>query len=112
MNIVVTVPKSEQSNVKKEEQYADKSIKEGSNVAQYWQLSKKPKALQAGDKVYFVENGYIRYYHTFFKYTENAKCDVTNRVWNGINLVLDYPPVKLDKPIFMKGFQGFRYLNF
>lgn len=112
MDIVVTLPKSEYETSTQEDKYAVKQITDGKQVYQYWSIGRKPKALMPGDRVYFIENGHIVYYHKFLKYTDNAKCKVTNRVWKGVNLVIDYPPVKLDNPIQMKGFQGFRYINF
>jgi hypothetical protein len=57
-----------------------------------------------------VVNGKITYYHTFLGLVENPRCEVTGRIWYGINLILKYPEVKCE-PIEMKGFQGFRYFG-
>lgn len=106
MDIVVTVPMDEISNVRNEDAYA-RSV--GGGVIQFWSVSKKPKDLNIGDRVYFVEGGYIRYYHKFLGFDCDSVCKATGRVWPGINLVLEYPEVVLENPISMKGFQGFRY---
>lgn len=105
MNIIVTVPKSELKNIEQEDQWAQKQNEE---TVQFWKISRKPKNLQKGDKVFFIENREIKYYHTFIDFGYDLKCEVTNRIWYGLNLILKYPETKIN-PIRHKGFQGFRY---
>jgi len=106
MNIIVTIPKSEKKNIDKEEGFAKENSGE---ITQFWKIGRKPQNLNVGDKVYFVEDGLITCYQIFQGFEENPYCEVTDRIWEGLNLILIYPPIYLDKPIPMKGFQGFRY---
>jgi hypothetical protein len=110
MDIIVTIPKGEISNIEKEDNYASNLITRDMVPIQYWKVGRVPKNLNKGDRVYFVLNGAIKYYHEFLGLVENPKCDVTGRVWEGVNLILKYPEVKCDE-IKMKGFQGFRYVK-
>lgn len=108
MDIIVTIPKSEFKTMKKEQAFAEANNGE---VVEYWSVGEKPTKLEIGDKVYFVEDGQINCYQIFLGYEYNAVCEVTDRVWKGLNLILEYPPIILDNPIPMKGFQGFRYVR-
>jgi len=106
MDIIVTVPKKEYANVSKEDSFA-----KGKEAVQFWSVPKKPKNLNVGDRVYFVERGCIRYWHEFLGFDYDSVCEATDRVWAGLNLVIKYPETKLTNPIPMKGFQGFRYMK-
>ena len=108
MDIMVTVPKTELKNLEREDNYAKEN---DNNIVQYWSISKKPKGLNIGDRVYFVENGYVRYWHEFIGFESDAMCEVTGRVWPGLNLVLKYPETKLKTPVAMRGFQSFHYVK-
>jgi hypothetical protein len=109
MDIVVTVPKRELDNLKKEDEFiADNGA---DTCIQYWAIGRKPSNLKMKDRVYFVENGEIKYYHTFLGYAKDPICEVTGRTWNGLNLILKCPEVVLKTTIPMKGFQGFRYVQ-
>lgn len=108
MDIVVTVPMKELDNVRAEDDYARS---QDGRVIQFWSVSRQPKAINIGDKVYFIEDGYIRYYHTFLGFDCDSICKATGRVWPGLNLVLAYPETPLKNPVPMKGFQGFRYIK-
>lgn len=108
MDIVVTVPKKEMVNIEKEDEYI--SQMDGHSV-QFWSLNKKPKDLNVGDRVYFVENGKIAYYHRFLGYVYDPVCEVTGRVWHGLNLLLECPSINVDGSYPMKGFQGFHYIG-
>lgn len=110
MDIVVTIPKSEIKNIQAEDSYAGNLITRDMVPIQYWKVGRVPKRLNKGDRVYFVVNGRITYYHTFLGLVENPVCEVTGRIWYGINLILKYPEVKCE-PIEMRGFQGFRYFG-
>ena len=108
MNIVVTVPKSEIKNIADEDQH----IADNPGAwMQYWSLKHIPQKLKEGERVYFIENGYIKYYHIYLGWVRDFTCEVTNRFWPGINLQLQYPEVPLQNPIPMRGFQNFRYLE-
>jgi len=108
MDIVVTIPKTEISNTEKENKFAEKHK---GNAVQFFKVSRKPTKLNVGNKVYICKNGVIDHYHKFLGFKDNMKCDVTNRVWDGVNLMLEYPPIKMENPIKAKGFRGFKYFN-
>ena len=107
MDIVVTIPKSEASNTKLEDEFVSEYKDE---AVQFWKMGRKPKDLNVGDRVYFVENGNITCYHEFIGYIYDPICEVTGRSWPGLNLLLRCPSVAI-KHIPYKGFQGFRYLE-
>jgi len=54
LDIVVTIPKSEYKNDDRET-----FVFEQGGYEQFWQLSRRPKNLNIGDRVYFVKIGYI-----------------------------------------------------
>ena len=106
MDIIVTVPKKELKNLKKEDEFAEANDNE---IIQYWSVPKQPQDINIGERVYFIEDGYIRYWHEFMGFEFDAVCEVTGRVCPGLNLILKYPETKLETPVVMKGFQGFHY---
>jgi len=107
MDILVTTPKSE----------IDNSRKEGKAVEQaggYWfrTFKFKPK-VEIGDKIYFVENGLIKGYGIIFQVSDTYEeiCDITDRVWKG-EWVVKYDNWHwLKTQIQFKGFQGIRYIE-
>jgi len=108
MDIVVTIPKSEEANIVIEDEFVAK-LK--GHAVQFWSVFKKPKDLTIGDRVYFVEHGHISCYHEFIGFIYDPVCEVTGRVWHGLNLLLNCPQVKLKNPVEHTGFQGFRYIE-
>jgi hypothetical protein len=107
MDIVVTIPKKEYKNDEKETNF----LKENKDSYQFWGISKMPKKLQKGDRVYFIKNNRI---DSSMKVKDMQKdspefCEVTKRVWdNKVTIYLnDMRKESLD--INIKGFQGFRY---
>lgn len=109
MDIVVTIPKKESANIEKEEEWAEEN-KDTAAIC-FWKVSNEPRKLNAGDRVYFVENGMITSYN-IFKYCDwDLTCEVTGREWPGLNLVMEIPTAILKKPVPMKGFRGFRYME-
>ena len=108
MDIVVTIPKSEVENIKREDEFVAQLQ---GNAVQFWAVPRKPKDLKVGDKVYFVENGYVTCYHIFIGYVYDPVCEVTGRVWSGLNFLLRCPQVRLEKPVPMSGFRGFHYVR-
>jgi len=109
MDIVVTIPKKEAANIEKEERWAEEN--KYTTARCFWKVSGVPKKLKRGDRVYFVENGMITSYNEFMYCDWDLTCDVTGREWPGLNLVMDIPAVILKKPVPMKGFRGFRYIE-
>ena len=108
MNIIVTIPKSERNNMVIEEEFATSNR---GNITQFWNMKRPPKNINVGDRVYFVEGGYIAYYQEVIAFGNDLYCEATKRSWPGFALILKYPPVKLNNRIKMKGFQGFRYAD-
>jgi len=108
MDIIVTTPKSEIENSKREGEAL-------TNPNDYWfrTFKFKPKC-EPGDKIYFVESSFIKGYGIIFEISEissGVKCDVTDREWDG-KFVIKYRNWNwLDKPIPFKGFQGIRYVQ-
>ena len=113
MDIVVTVPKSEYANIQEEETWAEKQGPSNeSGACCFWKVSRLPKRLAPGDRVYFVQNGHIDNYNEFWYFEEEGyECEVTGRFWEGPLLVMKVPSIRLKKPVPMKGFQGFRYIK-
>lgn len=106
MDIVVTIPKSEYNNDDLETQY----FKNNSNVYCFWILSKVPKKLKIGDRVYFVKNNKIKSSMRFIydEHMSSNLCEVTKRTWSGYTIFMD--DLKEENiNITVKGFQGFRY---
>jgi len=108
MDLLVTIPKSETGNQVKEDVVVSQ-FKDA--VVQFWKVPKKPTKLNVGDRVYFIEQGFITCYHIFKGYIQDPVCAVTGRVWFGLNLLLACPPVYLKTPIPHRGFQGFHYTD-
>lgn len=108
MDIVVTIPRKEYRNIIKE----DEEVSRLNNQAvQFWSLPRKPKDIKVGDRVYFIEKGHITCYHKFIGFIYDPVCEVTGRVWAGLNLLLECPFTPLKNPVPHKGFQGFRYVK-
>lgn len=108
MDIIVTVSKSETGNVAKEDAFA---TRHRGHIVQFWRIGRKPKKLNTGDRVYFIESGQILYYHKFLGYVYDPVCEVTGRTWQGLNLLLAWPPQMLVQPIPRPGFRGFAYIE-
>jgi len=111
MDIIVTVPKKELKNVDAEEKWShDLTEKQRKSAFCFWSMNRRPKRLEPGDRVYFIQNGFIVNSNEFLRYEEEGEyCEVTDRYWKGPILVMDITSIPLKKPVPMKGFQGFRY---
>ena len=113
MDIVVTTPKSERVKAEAETEWA-KAQGGGPGVVYFRSVSKFPKDIAVGDKVFYVEDGYVRGYCTLAGLSagESGECQATGRDWGeGPQLVMRADSWKWVKPIPMKGFQGFRYFD-
>lgn len=107
MDIIVTIPKSEAANQVREDAF----VQANDNVVQFWAIRRKPKDLLVGDRVFFSEHGFVTCYHKFLGFANDPVCEITGRVWYGLNLVLACPPTYVDNPIPMPAFRGFRYVR-
>jgi hypothetical protein len=113
MDIIVTTPKSEMENAKREAEFVEREC--GSF---FRALPQHPKRLGTGDRIYFVEDGFIRGHGTVFSILFRAgdlpvgeRCQATGRKWKG-KCIVHYNRWKwLKNPVPMKGFQGFRYMD-
>lgn len=106
LDIVITIPKHEYENDDKE----TKDMLE-KDLVQFWTLSRVPKKLNIGDRVYFVKNGKIESSMRVIDIIQDSimTCETTGMVWSGkCQIVVDDLRVEqLD--IKAQGFQGFRY---
>jgi len=111
MDIIVTTPEGEIKNAALESEQI-KSIGSG-NYFRYLGRN-KPSTINEGDKIYYVEDGYIRGFCIINKITRApfADCNTTGKRWRiGWYTIMDATTWQWIKPIEHKGFQGWRYLN-
>lgn len=109
MDIIVTTPKTEMENSAKE---AENCIKNGGGYY-FRRFVEKPKRLEIGDKVFYVEDGFIRGFAIVEKIISGQMlCETTQRLWpHGDYIFMPAESWKWIKPIPFKGFQGYRYFN-
>lgn len=104
MDIVVTIPKSEYKN----DDLETKDMIEN-DLIQFWSLSKRPKNLNIGDRIYFIKNNKVESSMRVIDIQKGKeRCFTTDRRWSGVNIYMDdlkYENIDLQ----VKGFQGFRY---
>lgn len=105
MDMVVTIPKSEYANDDDETRDMIKN-----DYVQFWTLSKTPRKLLIGDRVFFVKNQVIESSMRVIDIKADSEmiCETTGRRWAGkCQIVMD--DLKEEGHIAAKGFQGFRY---
>jgi hypothetical protein len=110
MDIVVTTPKSEMKTAAGE---AAACIAAGGG---YYlrRLASMPKQLRQGDKVWYVENGYLRGYCIAAEMVENPALvdEATGNLFPaGLYIVMPGESWTRIKPIRFAGFQGWRYFK-
>lgn len=106
MNILVTTPKSEIKNARKEAADVEE------HGGHWFRTFKVLPKVGPGDLIYFVEDGAIRGYGVVFgiKGDQTITCATTGRQWTGHHVL--YRAWRwLQKPVPYKGFQGYRYIN-
>jgi len=111
MDIVVTTPKSASSDAAQEAE----NVKKAGGGSYYRRIGTIPKDLQAGDKVFYVEDGFVRGYAVVQCVLIDTRfiCSTTGKRWpQGNYLVMSAVSWRWIKPIEMKGFQGWRYSKF
>jgi len=107
MDIVVTTPLSERANAARE---AAALITAGGG--QYFRaLHAKPARLTEGDRIFYVEAGYVRGYGVVAAvHFGGDRCGITERWWDGaVSVWFDARSWTWIRPLPMQGFQGFRY---
>lgn len=107
VDIIVTTPKFDATDMKQEVEFAQ------NNPGSYFvrTLSSRPKHLNVGDKVWYVQNGLITGYAIVSKIDNHSKfkCEVTGKVRSGCQVWMKADTWVDVQPRSMKGFQGFRY---
>jgi hypothetical protein len=113
MDIIVTTPKGEMKNAAREAEDCKRAG--GGEYFRRFPVERAPEILP-GDRVYYVEDGYIRGFAPIKRILATAagvRCDTTGRHWPpGYYVFMDATTWKWIRPIPMKGFQGFRYKTF
>lgn len=107
MDIVVTIPKHEYEN----DELETKEMVENDYV-QFWTLSKIPKQLNIGDRIYFVKNKQIESSMKVIEIETNSSkvCETTGRKWSGnCQITMDELQDETHLMLHVQGFQGFRY---
>jgi len=103
-DVIVTTPKGESEN----------SRIEGAVGGPWFRTFRRKPDAKPGDLIWFVERGKITGRGEIVKITtidEPIRCATTGRLWGG-DYVLEYDSWKwLARPIKMKGFRGFRYVD-
>lgn len=110
MDAIVTTPKKEIDNARKE---GDEIEKHGGHWFRVFRF--RPK-VECGDRLYFVENGEITGYGLVIEVSQidlPEQCDVTGRDWGKPgDWMVCYRNWHWLKPrLKMKGFQGIRYVE-
>ncbi len=109
MDILATIP-LHRLEVSKEEDEAVRGLPD-EKCNWFWKLNPKPKNLDVGDRVYFVEDGHITAWCPvvelgYFDFV----CEVSGKRWTGYQARLGQNREFLE-PIAYRGFQGWRYVN-
>lgn len=114
MDIIVTTPKSQMAAAAQEA--ADCIRNGGGEYFRRFHSTAYPRDLHVGDRVYYVEDGYIRGFavvNRMLHSPQGRTCDTTGRVWaQGYFVFMDAASWQWITPIPMLGFQGFRYANY
>ena len=105
MDLVITIPQTS-SFVSK-----TKEVCVGSHEVFLWKIAVKPKNLMIQDRVYFIEDGCISYYHTFTGFVSNPMCALITKLYRGLYLILDKRRHAVKPAIPMRSFQGVRYID-
>jgi hypothetical protein len=114
MDIIVTTPKSERANAAAE---ARDCIAAGNGSgAEYFRRfasQAAPRKLRVGERVYYVEDGYVRGYAIVSRIEVRLVwlyCETSGRIWPaGFYVFMPASSWRWIAPIAMRGFQGFRY---
>lgn len=116
-DIIVTTPKSQMKAAAQEAADAIASFERGLGLTEYFRrfpLSAYPKNVESGDRVYYVEDGYVRGFAVAsrIEVRGETRCDTTMKMWYpGAYIFMQADSWRWIKPIAMKGFQGFRYID-
>ena len=109
-HIIVTTPKSEMENSALE---ASECIKNNGGFYLRKLGKNRPKGLDIGSKIYYIEDGYLRGFGVVASVVQkDHKYETTGRQWgDGWYAIISANTWQWIKPIKMQGFQGFRYFD-
>jgi hypothetical protein len=111
MDIIVTTPKAQMETAALEAE----NIKEAGGGFYFRYLGRqRPKHFDPGDRVFYVEDGFIRgfAYATDVTDTPGMVCDTSGRQFRaGYYAFMDAETWTWVRPIPMRGFQGWRYFD-
>ena len=111
MDAIVTTPKSEIENARRE---GEEIGNDPHSNAHWFRVFKFKPKVEPGDKLFFVESGEITGYGVVFAVDpvdQFETCDITDRMWEG-NWAIRYKDWHwLDPRPKMRGFQGLRYVE-
>lgn len=110
MDIIVTIPKSEDFNEWLKECRAvgrDKNAR----LNYYIGNSPLPGKTKPGERCYVAHNGFVRGYHIIdeLTYREGFVCETTGREWPAGNYIIRKGKYHHIKPVKMRGFPGWKY---
>ena len=108
MDIIVTIPASRLQDIIEEEKTVAAAQERGEDIHFFWEVSRRPKDLNVGDKVYFVWDGSMRSWHEVTGFDEDKVCSTTGRRYKGCCILLNVEENEI-KPVPMAGFRGYRY---
>lgn len=108
-NIIVTTPKK---MMKVAEEEARACIEAGGGFY-FRTFRSRPKEIEIGSKVFYVEDGWVRGYATISDiHHGRMKCGTTGRDWGeGWHVIMRADSWKWVAPVEMKGFMGWRYCD-
>jgi len=111
MDIIVTTPKSQMKAAAAEAAHAIAGG--GGEYFRRFPIGHYPVLLKVGDRVWYVEAGYVRGCATVTRMERRPRgmdCDATGLHWApGIYAFMDATSWRWIRPLPMRGFQGFRY---
>lgn len=112
-DIIVTTPKSQMKVAAQEARKCIEAIEDGQKASYFRTFPKRPKFLDVGSRIFYVENGFIRGFATVEKIGKgNIQCATTGRNWKGeCYVMMPAQSWRWIDPIPMKGFQGYRYFE-
>lgn len=107
MDIIVTTPRSESKIAAQEAEWC---LKHGGFYFRH--VSRLPKNLEHGDKVFYVEDGFVRGFAVVYAFDiGDVECEVSGKTRSGAQIIMRADSWKWIRPIPMKGFQGWRYFD-
>lgn len=107
-DIIVTTPLSQRSIAAQE---ARNAIASGGGHY-FRQLRNRPKRLQPGDRVFYVDGGYVRGFAIVDEIRGGAACcSTTGNQFSGWLVFMEASSWKWIRPVPMSGFQGYRYVT-